>query len=109
MINDSIDTLFESIKNSKEYNEYLNISNVISKSDELNGLINEIKKLQKESVNLEYSGDIRYKEVDNEIEKRVEVLNSNPLYKEYLRRMDSLNNILSESSYTIEKYINEKI
>ena len=109
MINDSIDTLFESIKNSKEYNEYLNISNVISKSDELNGLINEIKKLQKESVNLEYSGDIRYKEVDNEIEKRVEVLNSNPLYKEYLRRMDSLDNILSESSYTIEKYINEKI
>ena len=50
-----------------------------------------------------------YKSVDKEIEEKVNILNNNPLYKEYLRRMNNLNDILSESSNTIEKYINEKI
>ena len=109
MINESIDELFESIKNSNEYKEYLNIGEVLKKDDQLNNLINEIKRLQKKSVNLEYNGNILYKDIDKEIEDKVEVLNNNPLYKEYLRRMNNLNDILSESSNAIEKYINEKI
>ena len=109
MINESIDELFESIKNSCEYREYLNIGEVLKKDSELNNLIEEIKKLQKKSVNLEYNGDMAYKSVDKEIEEKVSILNNNPLYKEYLRRMNNLNDILSESSNTIEKYINEKI
>ena len=109
MIDKSIDDLFLSIKNSSEYREYLNIGEVLRKDNELNELIEEIKRLQKKSVNLEYNNDISYKDVDKEIEEKVNMLNSNPLYKEYLRRMNNLNDILSESSNTIEKYINEKI
>lgn len=109
MINESINDLFNTIKNSSEYKEYLNIGEVLKKDNELNNLIEDIKKLQKKSVNLEYKGDKKYKEIDKEIDEKVKILNSRPLYKEYLRRMNKLNDILSESSYTIEKYINEKV
>ena len=109
MINESINDLFNTIKNSSEYKEYLNIGEVLKKDNELNNLIEDIKKLQKKSINLEYKGDKKYKEIDKEIDEKVKLLNNRPLYKEYLRRMNKLNDILSESSYTIEKYINEKV
>ena len=109
MINERIDDLFEAIKNSSEYQEYLNIGEVMDKDSEIKRLVEEIKKLQQKSVNLEYNNDDSYKEVDKEIEKKVLELNSRPLYQEYLRRMNNLNDILSESSNNIEKYINSKI
>lgn len=109
MINERIDDLFLAIKNSSEYQEYLNIGEVMDKDSEIKRLVDEIKKLQQKSVNLEYNNDDSYKEVDKEIEKKVLELNSRPLYQEYLRRMNNLNDILSESSNNIEKYINSKI
>lgn len=109
MINERIDDLFLAIKNSSEYQEYLNIGEVMDKDVEIKRLVDEIKKLQQKSVNLEYNNDDSYKEVDKEIEKKVLELNSRPLYQEYLRRMNNLNDILSESSNNIEKYINSKI
>ena len=72
-------------------------------------LIKEIKSLQQQSVELEYKGDLKYKEIDKEIEIKVKHLNNKPIYQEYLRRMDQFNDILSQSSSTIEKYINTKI
>ena len=109
MIKESIDEIFNAIKNSNTYKEYISITSVLKKDKEVNKLVDEIKKLQKKSVNLEYKGDNRYKEVDKEIDEKVKILNNIPIYKEYLRRMDKLNDSLSRSSYTIEKYINEKI
>ena len=109
MINERIDDLFLAIKNSSEYQEYLNIGEVMDKDSEIKRLVDEIKKLQQKSVNLEYNNDDSYKEVDKEIEKKVLELNSRPLYQEYLIRMNNLNDILSESSNNIEKYINSKI
>ena len=109
MINERIDDLFLAIKNSSEYQEYLNIGEVMDKDSEIKRLVDEIKKLQQKSVNLEYNNDDSYKEVDKEIEKTVLELNSRPLYQEYLRRMNNLKDILSDSSNNIEKYINSKI
>ena len=109
MINESIDDLFKTIKNSAEYKNYLKIGKIIEKDEEINTLIDEIKQLQQKSVKLEYNKDLSYKEVDKEIEKKVAILNKNPLYQEYLKRMNNFNNILSESSNNIEKYINSKI
>lgn len=109
MIKESIDELFNAICNSSSYKEYINITSVLKNDSEVNDLVNEIKELQKESVNLEYKGDMSYKDIDKEIDKKVEILNSMPVYQEYLRRMNNFNDILSQSSYTIEKYINEKI
>ena len=104
-----MEELFQAIKESKEYQSYLNIGSVIEKNDEINNLVNEIKKLQKKSVTLEYQHDDRYHEVDEIIEKKVKELNNNPIYQEYLRRMNEFNDILAESSHQIEEYVNSKV
>ncbi len=101
--------MFNAIYNSLSYKEYINITSVLKNDSEINNLVNEIKELQQESVNLEYKGDISYKEIDKKIDEKVEILNNNPVYKEYLRRMNVFNDLLSQSSHTIEEYINEKI
>lgn len=109
MINKKIDELFETINDSEEYKAYKNIGEVLSRDEEINNLISEIKKLQQKSVHLEESGNLEYKEVDKLIEKKVSLLNSKPIYQEYLRRMNEFNDILAISSNQIEKYINDKI
>ena len=109
MINNKINELFETIKNSKEYLAYQNIGEVIKDNDEINNLVNEIKKLQQQSVKLEEEGNIKYKEIDKVIEEKVTTLNNIPIYKEYLRRMDEFNDLIAESKNNIELFINEKI
>ena len=109
MIENKIDNLFNAIKESKEYQAYLEIGDVLNKDEEIKSLVKEIKELQKESVNLEYKGDASYKEIDKIIEEKVKLLNNKPHYQEYLKRMNNFNDILSESSNNIESYINSKI
>ena len=104
-----VEELFQTIENSKEYKSYLNISKVLENNEEIKNLVNEIKRLQQKSVKLEHDNNPKYKEVDKSIEEKVAKLNSIPIYKEYLRRMNEFNDILSESSFNIEKYINTKI
>ena len=109
MIDKTLDELFETIETSKEYQSYLEIGRVIEKNKEVNELIKEIKDLQKKSVRLEEAGNDEYKNVDKLIDEKVKCLNSIPIYQEYLRRMKEFNSCLSESSNTIEKYINDKV
>ena len=109
MINEKIEDLFAAIEESLEYKNYLEIGKVLESDKEIKKLVKEIKNLQQKSVNLEYNNDPKYKEVDADIKKKVDILNSKPIYKEYLRRMNNFNNILSESSNNIEKFINSKI
>lgn len=109
MIQTKIDELFESIKNSKEYLAYQNIGEVLNNNEEVNNLVNEIKKLQQQSVRLEEENNPKYKEVDKLIEEKVNTLNSIPVYQEYLRRMNEFNDIIAESRNNIEEYINDKL
>lgn len=109
MINERIDDLFNAIKDSSEYKNYLEIGKLLDNDDSVKDLVEEIKSLQQESVKLEYNNDLSYKEIDKIIEEKVNILNSKPIYKEYLNRMNSFNDILSESSNSIEKYINSKV
>ena len=109
MIQTKINELFESIKNSKEYLAYQNIGQVLNENEEVNNLVNQIKKLQQDSVRLEEENNPKYKEVDKLIEEKVEKLNSIPVYQEYLRRMDEFNDVIASSSKNIEEYINSKL
>ena len=109
MINNKIDDLFETIKNSKEYKAYQNIGEVLKDNDEVNDLVEEIKKLQQKSVRLEEENNPEYKEVDKLIEEKVKKLNNIPVYQEYLRRMEEFNDIIATSRNNIEEYINSKI
>lgn len=109
MIQNKIDELFDTIKNSKEYIAYQNIGEVLKNNEEVNSLVEEIKQLQQESVKLEEENNPKYKEIDKVIEEKVNTLNNIPVYQEYLRRMDEFNDIIASSKNNIEKYINEKI
>ena len=109
MIQNKIDELFDTIKNSKEYKAYQEVGKVLDNNNEVNNLVNEIKKLQQESVRLEEENNIKYKEIDKEIEEKVKKLNNIPIYQEYLKRMDEFNNVIASSKDNIEKYINDKI
>ena len=104
-----IEELFKTIKESKEYKDYIEIEKIIDNNKEIKSLISLIKRLQQQSVKLEYNKDIKYKEIDKEIKEKVKQLNSIPIYQEYIKKMDKLNDILSASSSNIEKYINNKI
>lgn len=70
MIESSIEELFNSINNSNEYKEYKLIVNTLESNKEVIDLIEEIKKLQKEAVNLEYKNDDRYLELDKLIKEK---------------------------------------
>jgi len=109
MITNKIGELFETIKNSEEYKAYQNIGEVLNNNEEVNTLVNEIKKLQQQSVKLEEENNPKYKEIDKIIEEKVNTINNIPVYQEYLRRMDKFNDIIASSKDNIEKFINDKL
>ena len=109
MIDNKMEELFDTILNSKEYEEYKKIGDILKKDSSINGLINEIKSLQQEATFLEYNNDPKYKELDRIIDAKVKELNSKPVYQEYLHKMEEFNDIISSSSLMLEQYVNEKI
>lgn len=109
MIESSIEELFNSINNSNEYKEYKLIVNTLESNKEVIDLIEEIKKLQKEAVNLEYKNDDRYLELDKLIKEKEKILNNNKDYKEYLSKLKDFNNTLLASSSLIEDYVTDKV
>ena len=108
-MNNSLNDLYNSIENSTYYKEYKKISSILESDNDINNLINEIKDLEKEATRLEYNKDSRYKELDKIIKEKINLLNNNHIYMEYLNRMEELNNILKESSNIISEYLNENV
>ena len=109
MIEGSIEELFESINNSKEYKEYKEITSILNDNIEVKSLIEEIKELQKEATLLEYNEDDKYKELDKIIEEKTKALNENTYYQEYLSKLKKFNNVLLSSSSLLDEYIEEKV
>ena len=109
MIESSIEELFNSINNSNEYKEYKLIVNTLESNKEVIDLIEEIKKLQKEAVNLEYKNDDRYLELDKKIKEKEKILNNKKDYQEYLSKLKDFNNTLLASSSLIEDYVTDKV
>ena len=109
MVNSSIEELFNSIENSSLYKRYKKMSEILSKDSDIKKLLDEIKSLDQEANYLESIGDMKYKEIDEEIKVLADVLNNNCVYQEYLNCMDEFNDELSISSRMIEKYVEEKI
>ncbi len=109
MINSSIEELFNSIENSSLYKKYKQMSDILSKDKDIKKLIDEIKVLEKKATYLENIGDMKYKEVDEEIKIKADILNNNHIYQEYLNSMNDFNDELSMSSKMIEQYIEEKV
>ena len=109
MINNSLEELFNSIENSNLYKEYKKMSDILDKDEEIKKIIEEIKELEKQATYLEYIGDEKYKEIDEEIKRKADILNNKHIYQEYLEKMDEFNNELAMSSKMIESYVSEKV
>lgn len=109
MINSSLEDLFNTIENSSLYKEYKKMEDILNKDKNIKKLLEEIKELEKEATYLEYIGDERYKELDEQIKVKADILNENPIYKEYLNKMDEFNDELSVSSKMIENYVSEVV
>lgn len=109
MIKNSLEELFNSIENSSLYKEYKQMENILNKDNEIKELLEEIKELEKEATYLEYIGDDKYKEIDEEIKKKADILNNKHVYQEYLNKMEEFNDELAISSHMIEKYVEEKV
>ena len=84
------------ILNSDIYSKYKEICYIIENDEEINNLLQEIKKLQNKSVFLEYNNDLSFLEVEKEILEKANILNSNEKYKLYLSKMKELNDSLLE-------------
>ncbi len=89
-----VDELFCSIENSALYKEYIKIGDILKKDHNIYLLMQEIKDLQKEANYLEENNDIRYKDVENIIADKVEELNNNKIYQEYLDKMKEFNKLI---------------
>ena len=109
MVNSSIEELFNSIENSSLYKRYMKMNDILSKDANIKNMLDEIKQLEQEATYLESIGDDKYKEIDEQIKEKAEILNNNCVYQEYLNSMNEFNDELSISSNMIEKYIEEKI
>lgn len=109
MIDCSIEELFDSINNSKEYKEYREITSILNDNEEVKSLIDEIKELQKEATYLEYNDDDSYKDIDKVIEEKTRILNNNDSYKEYLSKLKEFNSVLLASSSLLDDYIDSKV
>ncbi len=109
MVNSSIEDLFNSIENSSLYKRYKLMSDILSKDTKIKDMLDEIKSLEQEATYLESIGDEKYKEIDDIIKQKADVLNNNIVYQEYLNCMDEFNDELSMSSKMIESYVEEKV
>ena len=109
MVNSSIEDLFNSIENSSLYKRYKKMSEILSKDTDIKDMLDEIKCLEQEATYLESIGDEKYKEIDEIIKQKADILNNNIVYQEYLNCMDEFNDELSISSKMIEDYIEEKV
>ena len=109
MVNSSIEELFNSIENSSLYKRYKKMNEILSKDSDIKKILDEIKSLEQEATYLESIGDDKYKEIDEEIKRKADILNNNYIYQEYLNSMNDFNEEISISSKMIEKYVEEKV
>ena len=82
--------LVKTIKEDNDYKEYIELRKKIKSNKEIIEAIDRVKSLQKSYVNSAYLDDNIKQELDNELN----LLESIPLYKEYLIKEKKINNIL---------------
>ena len=101
-----VDELVDLLKNSKDYQRYLYLSNEMKKNNSLMKLIKDIKTLEKKRVNLEYRNEST-KDIDLEIDNKKQELNEYPTYVEYNYLLEDLNNTFQSIRSILEQNINQ--
>ncbi len=92
----NLDDLITYIKNTNEYKKCIELKDKMSSNSNINGLIEEIKLLQKKYIKSNYDENIK-KELDN---KNIE-LNDIPIYISYCDNLEKVNQMIS--------YVNDEL
>ena len=93
---EQVDELVSSIKESKEYQKYINIRNKLDDNMDIKKLIEDVKKIQQELVKSEYYKDIEKAKILKEsLDSKNKELKSYPIYNEYEHAIEELNEFLS--------------
>jgi Protein of unknown function (DUF964). len=107
LVLEKVESLVECIKESADYVKYLEISERLKKNKEIMNIIDEVKDLQKKIVKEEHNGN-DFESLEKEIEKKLNMLNSYPIYVEFTYVQEDLNNTFQNIKDILEKYISSK-
>ena len=103
-----IDEIVNYIEESDNYKKYKEIGKKLEKDSDIMDKVNKIKSIQKEIVKLEIAKkDIS--SLEKEIEDILSILNTYPIYQEYIYLQEDLNGIFQSIKMIIENYINDKL
>lgn len=92
-----IDELVDIIKNSEEYQKYIEINKKLEKHTEIKEKIDVIKKTQQELVKCEYyKDDTKANILEESLKKKKEELEEYPIYNEYKRIIEKMNQSLGQ-------------
>lgn len=103
---EKVDDIVTTIKESKEYQDYMFLSNKLAKNDKCNNLIKEIKFMQKEIVKKESLGEDS-SEMEVKFANLVTQLNAIPLYNEFISKQQELNYIYQTIKEELDNYFND--
>ena len=103
-----VDEIVNYIEESDNYKKYKEIGKKLEKDSDIMDKVNKIKSIQKQIVKLEIEKkDISY--LEKEIEEIWSILNTYPIYQEYIYLQEDLNGIFQSIKMIIENYINDKL
>ena len=100
-IKKDIDNLFEEIKKTHTYKNYLLSKEQLNVNEEIIDIINRIKKYQVK-ITKKYSDDLEL-----ELKELYDKLNSYPLYQSYLEYKEELNNMIANITKEFNLYFED--
>ena len=103
-----VDNIVSFIKESDDYKEYLFLKDKLSKNKKALSLINDIKTLQKEIVKKEIKKE-NILRLEEEINKKILELNKIPLYVDYIRIQEKLDELFQYIKEKLNDYFEERI
>lgn len=106
IILEKVDNLVNFIKQSKDYQDYIFLSNKLKENDKALEYINKIKQLQKEIVKKEVNGE-DVTSLEHDISNSLDKLNKIPLYVEYINKQKELNEEYQIIKNTLDDYFYE--
>lgn len=100
-ISNKIDEIIKEIETSDVYQKYLSLRDKMESNKELTELINKVKVMQKDVIHK--------KKKKEELNKLMDELNSNPLYREYNNCVYEINNTYGIIESSLNNYFNKII
>jgi len=103
---EKLDEIILEIKQSEKYQNYQFLKEKLMNNKNANELISDIKRIQKEIVKKEVLKQ-EISELEEELNKKVELLNKIPLYVEFIEVQEELNITYQLLKQELEDYFND--